>query len=78
MISALRSFGSVCHCLAVYPLTNASYSGRPISEIAFSSRFDASAVSISEDCSAISARASSGVWLLPKNWLISARFIGNE
>ena len=29
-------------------------------------------VSISLACSAISARASSGVWVLPKNWLISA------
>jgi hypothetical protein len=48
-------------------LTNASYSGRPISEIAFSSRLRADAVSISPACSAIRARASSGVWLRPKN-----------
>ena len=30
------------------------------------------------DCSAIRARASSGVCDLPKNWLISPRFIGSE
>ena len=46
--------------------------------IAFSSRFLASAVSISEACSAMSARASSGEWLVPKNWLMSPRFIGKE
>jgi hypothetical protein len=48
-----------------------------MSEIAFSSRLRAAAVSISPACSAISARASSGVCDRPKNWLISARFIGN-
>jgi hypothetical protein len=36
---------------------NASYSGRPISEMAFSSRFAADAVSNSPACSATSARA---------------------
>ena len=33
---------------------------------------------ISLACSAISARASSGVWDLPKNWLMRPRFIGKE
>jgi hypothetical protein len=47
-------------------------------EIAFSSKLPACAVSNSLACSAISARASSGVWDLPKNELISARFIGSE
>ncbi len=46
--------------------------------IAFSSRFEASSVATSLDCSAMSARASSGVWDLPKNWLISARLSGSE
>ena len=39
---------------------NASYSGRPISEMAFSSRFAASLPSTSAACSATRARASSG------------------
>ncbi len=38
----------------------------------------ASSVAISLAWLAISSRASSGVWLLPKNWLISPRFIGSE
>src|SRR6185369_9863214 len=56
MLAAGSSFGSVCHCLTVMPRKNASYSGRPVSEMAFSSKFCASLVSISLACSAISAR----------------------
>ncbi len=49
-----------------------------MSEIAFSSRLAASAVSISSDCSATSCRASVGLKLRPKNSPRVARFIGSE
>ena len=56
---------------------NASYSGRPIREMAFSSKLAASSALNSEACSAMSSRASSGEYYLPNNWLIRPRPIGN-
>ena len=55
---------------------NASYKGRPISEIPFSSRFLASSAENSAACSAIRVRASSGEYAASKNWLIVPRLIG--
>ena len=55
---------------------NASYSGRPISEIAFSSRFAAWPACTSAACSATSARASSGDMAAPKYSQIVPRLIG--
>ena len=55
---------------------NASYSGRPISEIAFSSRFAGVAPPSSAACSVTHARAWSGVIAERVNWLIVARLIG--
>ena len=55
---------------------NASYSGRPMSEIAFSSRL---LRVVGVDLAGLlgDQRAGlAGVWLRPKNWLIRARFIG--
>jgi hypothetical protein len=57
-------------------LIKASYRGRPISEIAFSSRFLASVAAYSPACSAISRRAWSGEYAASKNWLMVPRLIG--
>ena len=55
---------------------NASYRGRPIRLMAFSSRFDGSPPA-SPACEAMSWRASWGPMALPKNWLIVPRLIGS-
>ena len=55
---------------------NASYSGRPISEMAFSSRLRAVPGSTSAACSAISARAWSGDSAARKKELTVPRLIG--
>jgi hypothetical protein len=55
---------------------NASYSGRPISEMAFSSRLAARPAGTSADCSATRARASSGDITVPKYSQMVARLIG--
>ncbi len=77
MIDAGSSRGSVCHCLAVYPWMNASYSGRPISDTppARPGSPDA-APSSSAACSRTNARAASGPYADRKNWLIVPRLIG--
>ncbi len=77
MISGGRLTGSVCHCFAVYPRKNASYSGRPTSDTAFSSRLAARPASTSADCPAISARASSGDITAPKYSQMVPRLIGS-
>ncbi len=55
---------------------NASYSGRPMSDMAFCSRLAALPAGTSAACSATSARASSGDMTAPKYSQIVARLIG--
>jgi hypothetical protein len=76
MMSGDSFSGSVCHCFSVYPRTKASYSGLPISEIAFSSRLLAAPSGTSAACSRTSARAWSGLRCRPAYWQMVARLIG--
>ena len=64
-MDAGSSRGSCSHCLCVYPLMKASYKGRPIREMAFSSRFFGSAMKSRAISASRKAAASAGRRFFP-------------